>query len=926
MAMTCRALLTAEQRNMQRCGSLWFLLSTLLFTSSCCLPLAQAGFVSTDPVSPVNKPSSEGGVMSLMRESEDFKRAPLRLSRELKDDKASNERANAVDAPSAHSSPVVDSSADKLLPASTSASTSVSSSASASSSRRSKLQGGASPLLLQRSMATAQMTPITSCPSNPLAMCDFYFRGNEFIVPMLSLNGPADKPASQLLLDAKSGTTVDVHMSSCGSFLCPTEGNCMTTTESQFYVHLARVQFREFKPATKRSFENQCVMLPVTHAHLTSAAGIVSLFPGDNNPKYPESRRCVIFKTGPRGPSSTCAPPPSYSPMPAYATPVDPACDCTCTRNSTTPVLPPGVPPQVAESDMSRMSPLGFEKVIEQEEAQLEKEMGFSTGPPGMVAEVSTSTEGEVLRDMAEAALVGFPSCMAAEKPKNVIGRLCYANATRARRGRRAAKLVKVTPNEVMEWFALTKTSPLLLPTVDEESIEALVVDEINSDVAVDETGDLPEDMAGDVADDVANDEADEVVDDVESYVAGDMANAVLEDLASDASDVPVKSHNKWKPNKNMQKSSNKAALKADGRQPLPGGLANSTVEPAKYQLSPSVLLSHTPFASLVDLALRRTPRTSIKSTSATSSSSLEPSSKSQPRKPRVPSALPTLSAASSPVISPVLSSVVSSVDVSNLPAPPSLRDEASVISLTEGATSMSATLTGGAVPSAKATLALDSESKDPQTPSQTSKPQSPSSRTSASSVPSSSSTSVNPPSVTLSTALTGPARSASADVAKKLSRAASSSTPSSNSKITPTATSPSSPSKSGPKPPSSARQSRPPHQVPRTSRIAPSSATPSSKSSSKPSSKASSIPRLVAPPPSPSNSLPSSRRVSSGAGITQTVHASTNNMTQTMGEDEEKVIAAAAAAAAESQHSAKSAALLAGNRHPNLASASVMR
>lgn len=164
------------------------------------------------------------------------------------------------------------------------------------------------------------------CPTHPSAYCDFYFDGFMNSIPTFHIkdNVKGDHPVLTITRDQVHWTgSMDYFApgirdyktngiiaadSTNGTYLqCPKPASRDFHPGDQFYLNqredaIAHVYVRNWKPETPWShgidwFNNRCIRLPFTHAAVPGPFGPVNLNKDDENEDYPETRRCVVFKT-----------------------------------------------------------------------------------------------------------------------------------------------------------------------------------------------------------------------------------------------------------------------------------------------------------------------------------------------------------------------------------------------------------------------------------------------------------------------------------------------------------------------------------------------------------------------------------------------------------------------------------------------------
>eukprot|EP00897_Mesotaenium_endlicherianum_P001062 jgi/Mesen1/10957/ME000096S10533 len=143
------------------------------------------------------------------------------------------------------------------------------------------------------------------CPPKPLDECAFFFREHRYSVPTFHLEsgGNGDHALSTVIQFNRSSkvTTIGTANSGDAEFICNEElGNTMGTDKAsgQFYINGPRVWMRTIQSSPGYSYyENRYVKLYFTNVQLAMAGAIFNLNKGDGNLDFPDSRRCVVFKT-----------------------------------------------------------------------------------------------------------------------------------------------------------------------------------------------------------------------------------------------------------------------------------------------------------------------------------------------------------------------------------------------------------------------------------------------------------------------------------------------------------------------------------------------------------------------------------------------------------------------------------------------------
>lgn len=173
--------------------------------------------------------------------------------------------------------------------------------------------------------------PTIACPTHPKTLCDFYFDGYEHIVPTFYLD---DGVKGDHALVPKARSTLNwVGDMSCFSpavkdyvthdyvlantknatFLTyPDPGgtydyqwaldtfdqfylNAKTDAKSHLYARTWHEKNEYWHQENRCFYENKCVFLPFTAVMFHTNTTNLNI--GDQNPVYPEQRRCVVFKT-----------------------------------------------------------------------------------------------------------------------------------------------------------------------------------------------------------------------------------------------------------------------------------------------------------------------------------------------------------------------------------------------------------------------------------------------------------------------------------------------------------------------------------------------------------------------------------------------------------------------------------------------------
>eukprot|EP00271_Cylindrocystis_brebissonii_P023593 TRINITY_DN9865_c0_g1_i2.p1 TRINITY_DN9865_c0_g1~~TRINITY_DN9865_c0_g1_i2.p1 ORF type:complete len:143 (-),score=1.16 TRINITY_DN9865_c0_g1_i2:771-1175(-) len=117
------------------------------------------------------------------------------------------------------------------------------------------------------------------------------------------LDAAPDTPIeTDAVWDSVSTQAVEVDAVGNAQYQCPA-GESLAA--NQFYITgtPAMVNARTFNQPQSTLYENQCILLPLTAVQIPHEGSVINLNPGDGHPMYAESRRCVIFKTGPNGSS-----------------------------------------------------------------------------------------------------------------------------------------------------------------------------------------------------------------------------------------------------------------------------------------------------------------------------------------------------------------------------------------------------------------------------------------------------------------------------------------------------------------------------------------------------------------------------------------------------------------------------------------------
>ncbi|CAI5527448.1 unnamed protein product [Closterium sp. NIES-64] len=119
----------------------------------------------------------------------------------------------------------------------------------------------------------------------------------------------------------KEGSGVTISSTGIATFFCTTALTGPCDAGNQFYItsegNSSLVFVRSFSQQAVAFFQNRWVRLPILTAQIPQGGTVLNINPGDNNPTYPEARRCVVFKTGPNPPStSSCCPARAMRPPP----------------------------------------------------------------------------------------------------------------------------------------------------------------------------------------------------------------------------------------------------------------------------------------------------------------------------------------------------------------------------------------------------------------------------------------------------------------------------------------------------------------------------------------------------------------------------------------------------------------------------------
>ncbi|GJP34930.1 hypothetical protein CLOM_g19407 [Closterium sp. NIES-68] len=149
-------------------------------------------------------------------------------------------------------------------------------------------------------------------PSGPLDACDFAFEGFPDTMPTFDIVPPnataGDFPISPPVL-VKEGSAVTISSTGIAGFYCTTALTGPCDAGNQFYItsegNSSRVFVRSFSQQAMAFFQNRWVRLPILTAQIPQGGTVLNINPGDNNPTYPEARRCVVFTTGPNPPTTS---------------------------------------------------------------------------------------------------------------------------------------------------------------------------------------------------------------------------------------------------------------------------------------------------------------------------------------------------------------------------------------------------------------------------------------------------------------------------------------------------------------------------------------------------------------------------------------------------------------------------------------------
>lgn len=147
---------------------------------------------------------------------------------------------------------------------------------------------------------------LIQCPSQPLDVCDFYFQGYHDQLPVFTYNTTSPKYLNNTVLtppvlDKYLNRTVDIHTTSRPA--CYLNNKNVTKFTNIYYAtgmnHVGHVLVNT--TANKcDEFCGRCVLLYTVQARPHWKDGsFTQLLSGDNNPTFPEARRCVVFKTEP---------------------------------------------------------------------------------------------------------------------------------------------------------------------------------------------------------------------------------------------------------------------------------------------------------------------------------------------------------------------------------------------------------------------------------------------------------------------------------------------------------------------------------------------------------------------------------------------------------------------------------------------------
>lgn len=157
-----------------------------------------------------------------------------------------------------------------------------------------------------------------SCPAYPLQHCDFYLQNYRNVIPTFKLKKyHTDTILSGALFSGKTGYPLLMANTNDGCFFVPYVPGAGHTCGKAFYYealkgpafplqanHLSARSIISSKQSYFNLFRNRCVYLEVSQAKIITKYATkktpqqsIYLNPNDRNPTYPQSRRCIVFKT-----------------------------------------------------------------------------------------------------------------------------------------------------------------------------------------------------------------------------------------------------------------------------------------------------------------------------------------------------------------------------------------------------------------------------------------------------------------------------------------------------------------------------------------------------------------------------------------------------------------------------------------------------
>ena len=147
---------------------------------------------------------------------------------------------------------------------------------------------------------------LITCPKSPLDACDFYFQGFLSKVPVFDYGKNSsrfgnDTILTPAVLDKYLNRTVDIHTTTRPA--CYLNNKNVTKFTNMYYAsgirRIGHVMVNKSATTDKcDEFCGKCVLLYMVQARPHWPDGsFTELLSGDNNTVFPESRRCVVFKT-----------------------------------------------------------------------------------------------------------------------------------------------------------------------------------------------------------------------------------------------------------------------------------------------------------------------------------------------------------------------------------------------------------------------------------------------------------------------------------------------------------------------------------------------------------------------------------------------------------------------------------------------------